>query len=228
MIGLAGRSYGVSTLQLLAAVMSGVQPGATDHRDGSVAAHAATGMSCAGPADASTPYESATTTFRRPDSPATGHIAMAANVLTLQPLDATRGFTVTTAFVPVPLVDPDAVGAEDAIEPMLDFIRAASGGRLLNMHLPMAQSPLVLDQYAALRRAIGTLATLDALLEVVREAAGGDGTVSDITWSAATAAGWTATDLAETYGYLAFVSYCDRFVRYARTEFDLAFAATAR
>jgi hypothetical protein len=163
---------------------------------------------------------------------------------------------------------------------MLDFIRAASGGRLLNMHLQMAHSPLVLDQYTALRRAIGTHATLaplpraavmvaasaagqggytlavngmlarhagwtdeqltaitdrrssgdamtDALLEVVREAAAGDGTVSDITWNAATAAGWTATDLAETYGYLALVSYCDRFVRYARTDFDLAFAATA-
>src|SRR2546421_8818080 len=91
------------------------------------------------------------------------HIAMAANVLTLQPLDATRGFTVTTAFVPVPPVDPDAVGADDAIEPMLDFIRAAGGGRLLNMHLQMAQSPLVLGQYKALRRAIGTLATLGAL-----------------------------------------------------------------
>jgi hypothetical protein len=193
----------------------------------------------------------------------------------------TRGFTVTTAFVPVPPVDPDAVGADDAIEPMLDFIRAAGGGRLLNMHLQMAQSPLVLAQYTALRRAIGTLATLDALpraavalsasaagqgeytlavngmlarragwtgeqvtaitdgrssgdakidalLEVVREAASGDGTVSDITWNAATAAGWTTTDLAETSGYLALVSYCDRFVRYARTEFDPAFAATAR
>jgi hypothetical protein len=91
---------------------------------------------------------------------------MAANVLTLQPLDATRGFTVTTALVPVPLVGPDAVGAEDAIEPMLAFIWAASGGQLLNMHLQVAQSPLVLDQYTALRRAIGTLATLDALPRV--------------------------------------------------------------
>lgn len=185
----------------------------------------------------------------------------------------------TTAFAPVPPVAPEAVGADDAIGPMLDFIRAASGGRLLNMQLQMAQSPLVLDQYTALRRAIGTHATLDALpraavavaasaagqgeymlavngmlarragwtdeqvtaiadgrssgdakvdalLEVVREAATGDGTVSDTTWKAA--AGWTTTDLAETYGYLALVCYCDRFVRYARTEFDLAFAATAR
>ncbi|HMC67549.1 MAG TPA: hypothetical protein VKJ07_00210, partial [Mycobacteriales bacterium] len=68
---------------------------------------------------------------------------------------------------------------------------------------------------------------IDALIEVVREAAAGDGTVSDVTWTAATDAGWREQELVETYGYLALVSYCDRFVRYARTEFDLAFAATA-
>jgi len=163
---------------------------------------------------------------------------------------------------------------------MLEFIRAASGGRLLNMHLQMAASALVLDQYTALRRAIGTHAGLDLmpraavaiaasaaghgdytlavnamlarragwtneqvtaitdgrstgdaktdmLLEVVREAAAGDGTVSDASWQAATDAGWTTGELAETYGYLALVSYCDRFVRYARTEDDLASAVVA-
>jgi len=188
--------------------------------------------------------------------------------------------TVTTASALVLPVDPDAFGTDDAITPMLEFIRSASGGRLLNMHLQMAASPLVLDQYTALRRAIGdharldplpraavavaassaghgeyTLAVnsmlarragwsdeqvtaitdgrssgdtkIDALIEVVREAAAGDGTVTDVTWTAATDAGWTEQELAETYGYLALVSYCDRFVRYARTEFDLAFAATA-
>jgi alkylhydroperoxidase/carboxymuconolactone decarboxylase family protein YurZ len=187
---------------------------------------------------------------------------------------------VTIAFTPVPPVDPDAAVADDVIEPMLAFIRAASGGRLLNMHLQMARSPLVLDQYTALRRAIGSHATLDlrsraavsvaasaagrgqytlavngmlarragwsdeqvaaiaggracgdakidALLAVVREAAVGDGAVGSTTWHAAMVAGWTTTDLAETYGYLALVSYCDRFVRYAGTELDPAFAATA-
>lgn len=182
-----------------------------------------------------------------------------------------------TASSAVDPIDPDVVGADEAITPMLDFIRAASGGRLLNMHLQMAQSPLVLDQYTSLRRAIGAHATLDvlpraavaiaasaagrggytlavnamlarrvgwtdaqvtaitegrscgdetvdALLDVVREAAAGDGTVSDVTWNAATQAGWTTRHLTETYAYLALVSYCDRFVRYARTEFDLAFA----
>lgn len=177
-------------------------------------------------------------------------------------------------------VDPDAADADETVAPMLNFIRAASGGRLLNMHKQMAASALVLDQYTALRRAIGAHAKLeakpraavaiaasaagrgyytlavnamlarraswtdeqvaaitdgrssgnaktDALLEVVREAAGGDGTVSGDSWNAATAAGWTTEELAETYGYLALVSYCDRFVRYAGTEFDLAFAVAA-
>jgi hypothetical protein len=187
---------------------------------------------------------------------------------------------VTTALAVVPPIDPSAVDVDAPVESMLDFIRAASGGRLLNMHLQMAQSPLVLDQYTSLRRCIGAHATLDplprsavavvasaaghgdytlavnamlarragwsdeqvtaisdgrscgdgridALLEVAREAAAGDGAVSDITWRAATAAGWSVAELAETYGYLALVAYCDRFVRYARTDFDLAFTATA-
>jgi len=51
--------------------------------------------------------------------------------------------------------------------------------------------------------------------------------VSSASWNAATDAGWTSEELAETYGYLALVSFCDRFVRYARTEFDLAFAVAA-
>jgi alkylhydroperoxidase/carboxymuconolactone decarboxylase family protein YurZ len=177
-------------------------------------------------------------------------------------------------------VAPETLDADETIAPMLDFVRSASGGRLLNMHMQMAASALVLDQYTALRRAIGAHAKLDvkpraavaiaasaaghgdytlavnamlarragwtneqvtaitdgrssgnartdALLEVVREAAGGDGTVSGASWDAATDAGWTTEELAETYGYIALVSYCDRFVRYARTEFDLAFAVAA-
>jgi hypothetical protein len=163
---------------------------------------------------------------------------------------------------------------------MLEFIRAASGGRLLAMHRQMATSALVLDQYVALRRAIGAHATLpdaprsavavaasaagngeytlaingmlarragwtpeqvkaiadgrscgdpaiDSLLEVVREAVGYDGRVSDLTWAAALDAGWTSAQLAETYGYLALVAYCDRFVRYAETDYDVAFAESA-
>jgi hypothetical protein len=187
---------------------------------------------------------------------------------------------VTTATPHLPAVNPEAVDADSTIAPMLDFIRTASGGRLLNMHLQMASAPLVLEQYTSLRRAIGEHAAIDhharaavavaasavgdgeytlpvngmlarragwtdeqvtaivdgrssgdtkvdALLEVVREAAGGDGRVSDATWAAATDAGWTTVDLTETYGYLALVAFCDRFVRYAQTEFDVAFAAVA-
>lgn len=174
-------------------------------------------------------------------------------------------------------VDPDAVDAGDSITPMLEFIRTASGGRLLEMHRQMAAAPLVLDQYTALRRAIGAHASMhelpraavavaassagnseytlaingmlarragwtpeqvnaiadgrscgdpciDALLEVVREAVSADGQVSDATWTAAITACWANADLAETYGYIALVSYCDRFVRYAGTGFDVAFA----
>jgi len=180
----------------------------------------------------------------------------------------------------VPAVDPDTLDRDSAVTPMLEFIRASSGGRLLNMHLQMAASALVLDQYTAMRRAVGDHATLDrlshaavalaasasgngdytlainamlarragwtdlqvaaisdgrscgdyridALLEVVRESAAGDGTVHDITWDSARQAGWTIEELVEAYGYIGLVSYCDRFVRYARTAFDLAFAATA-
>jgi hypothetical protein len=188
-----------------------------------------------------------------------------------------RGIAVTTATPHLPAIDPEGVDPDSAIAAMLEFIRNASGGLLLNMHLQMATAPLVLAQYTSLRRAIGehaaidsraraavavaasaagdgeyTLAVngmlarrvgwtdeqvtaitdgrssgdakVDALLEIVREAAGGDATVSDAAWTTAIDAGWTASDLTETYGYLALVAYCDRFVRYARTGFDVAFA----
>jgi len=181
---------------------------------------------------------------------------------------------VTTATIHIPAIDPDRIDDSDPVAPMLDHVRAASGGRLLNMHKQMASSPLVLAQYASLRRAIGehaalnvrtraviavaasaaggsqyTLtinsllavragwtseevtaiqdgrscgdAKLDALLEVVRESVTGDGSVPEPTWVGAVAAGWSAADLAETYGYLALVAFCDRFVRYAGTEFDV-------
>jgi len=186
----------------------------------------------------------------------------------------------TTSFVPVPPVDLAEAAGNDAVETMIEFIRAASGGRLLTMHLQMAQAPLVLEQYTALRRAIGAHSSLDpltrsaiavaasaagrgdyslaviamlarrvgwtpdqvtamanggtsgdpkidALLDVVSEAAAGDGTVNDDTWHAATGRGWTTAELVEAFGYLALVSYCDRFVRYARTDVDDAIAASA-
>ena len=190
-----------------------------------------------------------------------------------------RGTALTTLTPRVPAITAEAVDADSAISPMLDLIRAASGGRLLNMHLQMAAAPLVLGQYTSLRRAIGDHATIDArarsavavaasavedgkytlavngmlarragwtdeqvtsiiggrssgepkidaLLNVVRESAAGDGSVSESAWTAAIDVGWTVGDLTETYGYLALVGYCDRFVRYSGTEFDLAFVAS--
>jgi hypothetical protein len=181
---------------------------------------------------------------------------------------------VTTATVHLPAVDPERVEAADPVAPLLDYVRTNSGGRLLNMHKQMAASPLVLEQYAALRRAIGDHATLDirvraalavaasaagessytltinsllavragwtseqvtaivdgrssghahldALLEVAREATTGNGEVPEQTWADAVAAGWSTAELAETFGYLALVAFCDRFVRYARTDFDV-------
>lgn len=66
---------------------------------------------------------------------------------------------------------------------------------------------------------------LDTLLTVAREATGGDGAVSDGAWAAATIAGWSDAELAETFAYIGLVLYCDRFVRYAATELDVPPAA---
>lgn len=63
--------------------------------------------------------------------------------------------------------------------------------------------------------------TLDALLEVARETIAEDGSVRDTTWSAALEAGWSPEFLGELFAYVALVSYCDQFVRYARTAFDV-------
>lgn len=70
--------------------------------------------------------------------------------------------------------------------------------------------------------------TVDALLEVAREAIAGDGSVSDTTWSAALDAGWAPEFLGELFAYVALVSYCDQFVRYARTVFDVEPSAATR
>lgn len=70
-------------------------------------------------------------------------------------------------------------------------------------------------------------ADLDALLDVVRDAATGDGSVTEQAWNAARVAGWSAELLAETFAYVGLVAYRDRFVRYAATEFDVRPAAPA-
>jgi alkylhydroperoxidase family enzyme len=62
---------------------------------------------------------------------------------------------------------------------------------------------------------------LGALLAVAREAAAHAGRVDDTTWSDALDAGWTDTQLAETFVCIALTTFVDSFVRYARTELDV-------
>lgn len=62
---------------------------------------------------------------------------------------------------------------------------------------------------------------LAALLAVVREAAGNVGEVSDDTWRAASAAGWSDTELAEAFAHLAVNLFTNYFNHYAHTELDV-------
>lgn len=61
----------------------------------------------------------------------------------------------------------------------------------------------------------------DALLAVVREAAGSSGRVSDATWGRALAAGCTDDDLAEAFAYLGLTVFTAYFLNYAVTELDV-------
>lgn len=63
--------------------------------------------------------------------------------------------------------------------------------------------------------------TLDALLEVVREAATEVGAVQDGTWKQAQAAGWTDQELAEAFAHLAVNLYTNYFNHYVGTELDV-------
>jgi hypothetical protein len=77
-------------------------------------------------------------------------------------------------------------------------------------------------QVAAVTAGIGTGDDrLDALLDVVREAAADGGQVKDDTWRAAVAHGWTAEQLAEAFAPLALIAYTTWFINYAATERDL-------
>jgi hypothetical protein len=61
----------------------------------------------------------------------------------------------------------------------------------------------------------------DALIAVVREAAGSKGRVSDATWARALAAGCTGDDLAEAFAYLGLTVFTAYFLNYADTELDV-------
>ena len=62
---------------------------------------------------------------------------------------------------------------------------------------------------------------LGALLAVAREAAAHAGRVEDSTWFDALDAGWTDTQLTETFVCIALTAFVGSFVRYARTEPDV-------
>jgi hypothetical protein len=61
----------------------------------------------------------------------------------------------------------------------------------------------------------------DALVEVVREAAGQSGRVGDATWQRAADCGWTSEQLTEAFGYLALTVFTAYFLNYAQTPADL-------
>jgi hypothetical protein len=61
----------------------------------------------------------------------------------------------------------------------------------------------------------------DALIAVVREAAGNGGRVGDGTWARALASGWTDDDLAEAFAYLGLTVFTAYFLNYADTELDV-------
>jgi len=61
----------------------------------------------------------------------------------------------------------------------------------------------------------------DALIAVIREAAGSSGLVSDATWARAVAAGCTDDDLAEAFAYLGLTVFTAYFLNYAGTELDV-------
>jgi alkylhydroperoxidase family enzyme len=62
---------------------------------------------------------------------------------------------------------------------------------------------------------------LDALIGVVREAAGDHGRVSDATWDNAVGHGWPDEQLAEAFGYLGLTVFTSYFLNYAATEIDV-------
>ena len=61
----------------------------------------------------------------------------------------------------------------------------------------------------------------DALIAVVREAAGSGGRVGDATWARAVAAGCSDEDLAEAFAYLGLTVFTAYFLNYADTELDV-------
>lgn len=77
------------------------------------------------------------------------------------------------------------------------------------------------EQTVAVRAGQIADARLAALLAVMREAAVNTGRVTEATWAAATAAGWSVAQLTEAFVFLALTVFVDYFTHYVRTELDV-------
>ena len=76
-------------------------------------------------------------------------------------------------------------------------------------------------QIAALRTSTPTGDTkIDALSNVIREAAANLGNVTDVTWKGAQQGGWSDAQLAEAFAHLGLTLFTGYFLNYAQTEKD--------
>jgi hypothetical protein len=81
------------------------------------------------------------------------------------------------------------------------------------------------DEVEALRRGKTDDPRLGAVLALACEAAERGGGVTDSTWSAALATGWTPAELAEVFTIVMLVTYVDGFAAFADVELDEVFRA---
>jgi hypothetical protein len=62
---------------------------------------------------------------------------------------------------------------------------------------------------------------------LLHQAARSHGSVNDHAWQSALDAGWSAEELAETFGFIGLTQYVDSFLNYARTELDVSLQSVA-
>ena len=109
------------------------------------------------------------------------------------PHNESKGSSMTSTMTRVPLRNLDNV--EQSMTPLLEHTKAASGGRLLNMHRQMATAPAVLAGYMGLRDALAAHAVLDgrtrAAIAVACSAADHSKYTLAVNSRLATREGWT-------------------------------------
>jgi hypothetical protein len=77
------------------------------------------------------------------------------------------------------------------------------------------------EQVTAIRTGTPTSDTrIDALTDLVREAAANSGKVADATWKAAQQAGWSDEQLTDAFAYLGATVFTGYFLNYAQTDMD--------